>query len=107
MRAFLAILALLATVTLAVDLPAQTTMTAPADDVLRKHNFDGYIEWMPLYGYVGEWVVAGHRVSVTSRTEMNQKHGAPAVGAYVHVNAMEYRGQLVATRIKVKKPKAR
>jgi hypothetical protein len=77
----------------------------PPDTGLQKHSFEGFIEWMPQHGYVGEWVIGGHRVSVTNRTEINMKHGPPAVGAFVHVRAMEYRGQMLAYRIRVKKPK--
>jgi hypothetical protein len=105
MRRFAATLALIHIMTfLAGSLPAQEA-GAPPDAKLRKHNFDGYIEWMPQVGYVGEWVIGGHRVHVTSRTEIHTKHGAPGVGVMVHVNAMGYRGQLVATKIRVKKPK--
>jgi len=105
MRKLSAILALISIMTLLAGSLAAQEKGAPADAKLSKHSFEGFIEWMPQVGYVGEWVIGGHRVSVTSRTEIHTKHGTPAVGAMVHVNAVEYRGQLVATKIRVKKPK--
>ena len=105
MRLLLSVLVLsLALSLFAGSLPAQTEGQQPTSPELKKHSFEGYIEWMPQYGYVGEWVVTGHRLSVTSRTEINTRYGPPSVGAYVHVYAVEYRGQLVATKIRVKKP---
>ncbi|MBM4284462.1 MAG: hypothetical protein FJ128_04325 [Deltaproteobacteria bacterium] len=105
MKMFATLLVLALTAGLAAGgVQAQETQLPP-DTGLQKHSFEGFIEWMPQHGFVGEWVIGGYRVTVTPRTEINMKHGPPTVGALVHVRAMEYRGQMLAYKIRVKKPK--
>lgn len=50
--------------------------------------FPGVIDKLPESGLIGEWVVSGRKVQVTADTEIDQEHGAAAVGAYVQVKGI-------------------
>lgn len=54
-------------------------------------DFEGTIQSLPSGGLVGDWVVGGRTVHVTSSTEVRQDDGPAVVGAYVEV-----RGELLA-----------
>jgi len=49
------------------------------------YEFYGTIEQLPPNGLVGDWIVSGTIVHVTSMTSIEQEHGTVAVGAFVHV----------------------
>lgn len=50
--------------------------------------FPGVVDRLPESGLVGEWLVSGRRVQVTEATQIDQEHGAAAVGAYVQVKGV-------------------
>ena len=55
----------------------------PGDD---EDELEGVIQSLPgTADFVGNWVVSGTTVHVTSDTEIDQEHGAVAVGATVQV----------------------
>ncbi|MDX2034358.1 MAG: DUF5666 domain-containing protein [Blastocatellia bacterium] len=64
----------------------------------------GTISRLPAtQGWVGDWVVSGKTIRVTSSTRIEQKSGAPAVGVYVEVEgARQNDGTIVATKIETK-----
>lgn len=51
-------------------------------------NFPGVVEALPDSGLIGVWTVSNRKVQVTADTEINQEHGAVAVGAYVQVKGV-------------------
>lgn len=63
-----------------VKMPRPSTETPVA--------FPGVIDQLPENGLIGEWVVSGRKVRVTADTEIDQEHGAAAVGAYVQVKGI-------------------
>jgi hypothetical protein len=67
-----------------------------------ENEIHGMIEQLPASGFVGDWVVSGRAVRVTSSTVIEQEHGAVAVGATVEVHGISQTdGSLEATRIEV------
>ena len=65
-------------------------------------KFYGTVESMPA-GWIGTWVVSGRVVQVTPGTQIKQKYGAPAVGAYVEVKGwLQPDNSVSATKIEVK-----
>jgi hypothetical protein len=67
-------------------------------------ELEGVIESLPATpGFVGDWVVSGTTVHVTTDTEIDQEHGAVAVGARVEVEGTaESDGSITAEEIEVK-----
>jgi hypothetical protein len=61
--------------------------TAAADEGPdHEDEFDGVIQTLPAGpGFVGDWVVSGTTVHVSADTELDDDHGAIAVGASVEV----------------------
>lgn len=67
-----------------------------------RHELKGTITSLPSGSLIGNWVVAGTTVSVTSSTIINQEHGAAVVGAAVEVHgSLLANGTFEATRIEV------
>jgi hypothetical protein len=84
-------------------LSAKTTF---ADD--NEFEFGGTITSLPnTTGFVGDWVVAGRTVHVTSSTRIDQEEGSPAVGRRVEVEGMlRPDGSVTATEVEVKEGNA-
>lgn len=72
------------------------------------YKFYGTIESLPnTPGWIGDWVVSGRTVHVTSATRIEQKKGPVAVGAYVEVKGTQQAdGSVNATKIEVKRKKS-
>lgn len=65
----------------------------------------GVIDQLPADGaYLGDWVISGITVSVTTTTSIKQENGAPAVGSFVEVTYVISDGVKVATRIETRVP---
>lgn len=65
--------------------------------------FPGVVDSLPASGLIGEWQVSGRKVQVTAETEINQEHGAVAVGAFVEVKGtLTTDGKVLAREIQVK-----
>jgi hypothetical protein len=61
--------------------------TAPAPNSnLGLISFSGTVQTLPAGGFVGNWAVAGKTVRVNRATEINQRRGPIAVGAYVEIH---------------------
>lgn len=78
----------------------------PANSALAKSGggfkFYGTVESLPA-GWIGTWVVSGRAVQVTPGTQIKQKYGAPAVGAYVEVRGwLQPDNSVSATKVEVK-----
>ena len=73
----------------------------PGDD---EDELEGVIESLPgTPDFVGNWVVSGTTVHVTADTEIDQEHGAVAVGVTVEVEGTtESDGSITAEEIEVK-----
>lgn len=48
-------------------------------------RFSGVIESLPVVGFIGDWVVSGRVIHVTSTTHIEVESGAVVVGAFVEV----------------------
>ena len=68
-----------------------------------RDELKGTIQSLPnTRGFIGDWLVSGRTVHVTSATIINTEHGAVAVGATVEVNGTQQPdGSINATRIEV------
>jgi hypothetical protein len=77
-------------------------VVALADD---EYEFRGTVESLPATsGWTGEWKVGGRVVRVDAATEVEQKEGPVAVGAYVEVEgALQADGTVTATEIEVER----
>jgi subtilisin family serine protease len=65
-------------------------------------RFTATVQSMPQSGYIGDWVIGGKTVHVSSSTEIDDSHGGIAVGTRVEVRGRERTdGSVDATRIKV------
>ena len=65
--------------------------------------FSGQVESLPSSGLIGDWKVSGKTVHVGKDTEIDQEHGAVAVGSSVMVEgALQTDGSINATKIEVK-----
>ena len=62
----------------------------------------GPIEKLPK-GLLGTWVVKGREVLVTKETEIWEKHGKAAVGAYVEVEGSVSGKTFTVREVKIKK----
>lgn len=68
-----------------------------------RDELKGAIESLPASGLIGDWMVAGRTVRVTSSTSINQEHGRAIAGASVEVHGVMWAdGSIDATRIEVK-----
>ncbi|PYS59587.1 MAG: hypothetical protein DMF76_16055, partial [Acidobacteria bacterium] len=67
-------------------------------------EFTGVISSLPnTAGFIGDWVVGGRTVHVTSSTRIEQEDGSPAVGKTVEVEGvLQQNGTVNATDIEVK-----
>jgi hypothetical protein len=67
-------------------------------------ELEGTIQSLPnTTGFIGDWMVGGHTVHVTTATVIDTEHGQVAVGAQVDVKGnLEPNGSIDATRIEVK-----
>src|SRR5882672_1054594 len=67
-------------------------------------EFTGTISSLPnTQGFIGDWIVAGRTVHVTSATRIEQEEGSPAVGKTVEVEGvLQPDGSVSATEIEVK-----
>jgi hypothetical protein len=74
------------------------------DDEFGGMDFEGFVEVLPAStDFVGDWVVSGTTVHVTTDTELDQEAGAIAVGAAVEIEGLsEADGSITATQIEVK-----
>jgi hypothetical protein len=69
-----------------------------------RDELKGIIDSLPSSGLVGDWVVSGRTVRVSSSTIINQEHGAVAVGVAVEIHgALQSDGSIDARRIEVKR----
>ncbi len=96
---------LLAAGALAALLAAFVPSSAVADDGPESEaKLTGIVESLPSTpGFVGDWVVSGTTVHVTSSTEIDQEDGALAVGATVEVEGTaESDGSITADKVEVK-----
>lgn len=81
----------------------------PANVVFADSNGDfkfyGTVESLPsTSGWVGDWMVSGRTVHVAATTQIKQKRGLVAVGAYVEVKGIQQAdGSVNATKIEVKR----
>ncbi|NOZ28954.1 MAG: hypothetical protein GXP39_13005, partial [Chloroflexi bacterium] len=72
----------------------------PGDQTVK---FYGTVESLPANGLIGEWVVSGYVVHVTSATRIEQEHGVVQVGAYVEVKgSLQSDGSVNAYKVEVK-----
>lgn len=68
-----------------------------------RHEVKGNIQSLPSGSLLGDWVVGGTTVHVSSATFINQEHGAAAVGVFVEVHgSLRADGSFDATRIEIK-----
>ena len=74
------------------------------DDDFGEMDFEGFVEVLPATAdFVGDWVVSGTTVYVTTDTEIEQEDGVIAVGAAVEIEGLaEADGSITATEIEVK-----
>lgn len=86
----------------AVLLSALAIFFVLAGHASAQREFFGAVEAMPESGYVGEWIISGRTVKVTSATEMDFRGGAPQVGQVVKVHGQEVDGVYVAREIKTR-----
>ena len=75
-----------------------------AEDGEDDFEFTGTISSLPnTQGFIGDWVVAGRTLHVTSATRIEQENGSPAVGKIVEVEGvLQMDGSVNATEIEVK-----
>jgi hypothetical protein len=74
-----------------------------ADHGENEMKFTGFIESLPSSGLIGNWVVSGTTVRVTSGTRVEQEDGRAVVGAVVKVEgARRSDGSVDATQVEVK-----
>ncbi len=78
--------------------PARTRVGMPLE-------FRGFVETAPSgSGFVGQWVVSGRRVNVSSGTRITQQHGELVKGAYVQVHGwVQADGSINAAYVMTKK----
>lgn len=68
-----------------------------------KSKFQGFIDQLPSGGLVGDWVVSGQTVHVSSNTRIKTKKATITVGALVSVKGARLAdGSTSATKIKMK-----
>src|SRR5262249_7502549 len=69
-------------------------------------EFRGTIQSLPnTAGFIGDWVVNGRTVRVSSRTEIERKSAQVAVGAFVEVEGcLQTDGSVLAKEIEVGAP---
>ena len=74
------------------------------DDSSGEMDFEGFVDVLPASAdFVGDWVVSGTTVHVTTETELDQEDGIIAVGAAVEVEGLaEADGSITAQGIEVK-----
>jgi hypothetical protein len=59
------------------------------DDQFGQIEFEGFVQALPpTTGFLGDWTVSGLTVHVTADTEIDQEHGAIAVGSAVKVEGL-------------------
>ena len=70
----------------------------------RSEKLKGTVQTLPLSaGLIGDWIVSGRVVHVTSSTRLNNQHGNFAVGTRVKVKGLSLAdGSIVATKIQVR-----
>ena len=79
-----------------------TTYHVAFADSGNTYEFYGTIEQLPPNGLIGDWIVSGTTVHVTSMTTIDQEHGNVEVGAFVHVEGYPRAdGSIEATEISV------
>jgi hypothetical protein len=68
-----------------------------------RDELKGRIEQLPVGGLLGDWLVGGRTVRVTSATQIDQEHGPVAIGAFVEVKgASQPDGSILASKVEVK-----
>src|SRR5262249_51102473 len=69
-----------------------------------RNELEGVIQTLPnTTGFIGDWMVSGRTVHVTSATIIDTEHGAVAVGAQVEVKGtLRGDGSIDAAKIEVK-----
>lgn len=74
------------------------------DDEFGQIEFEGIVQTLPATtGFIGDWVVSGLKVHVTTATEIEQEDGPVAVGAAVEVKGLlESDGSVTANKVEVK-----
>src|SRR6266446_4547148 len=75
-----------------------------AEDGEDDFEFTGIVSSLPnTQGFIGDWIVAGRTLHVTSATRIEQENGSPAVGKIVEVEGvLQMDGSVNATEIEVK-----
>lgn len=71
----------------------------------REHSsakFYGVVDALPQNGITGQWLVNGRQVMVVPGTEIKEKRGRVAVGAYVKVEGYPAGASFTADEIEVK-----
>ncbi len=74
------------------------------EDEFGEIQLEGFVQALPsTAGFVGDWIVSGTTVHVTTTTEIDQEDGQVAVGAAVEVEGLaEADGSITASKIEVK-----
>lgn len=65
------------------------------------NKFSGKIEKMPIDGYEGYWIVAGHQVEVSNATIIDEKDGKASLGDKAKVKGVRAGSSIKAFEIKV------
>jgi hypothetical protein len=86
-----------------IDAAKIEVLSNPGGDDGRS-ELEGVIQMLPgTTGFIGDWIVSGRTVHVTTATTIDQEHGAVAVGAQVEVKGnLRSDGSLDAVKIEVK-----
>jgi hypothetical protein len=73
------------------------------DDDDDEFEFKGVVQFLPnTAGFIGNWMVGGRTVRVTSATRINREEGPLVVGALVEVEGVQLAdGSILATKIEV------
>jgi hypothetical protein len=72
---------------------------------LAKDEFNGFVQQMPEYGTMGEWVIGGRTVVVDAKTKIKEKRGKLQTGAYVEVEGRQKDGKFYSSEIRTKEKK--
>ena len=82
-------------------------LPAAGEDEMREVEFKGVIEQLPAGTLIGDWIVAGMVVRVSSQTGIESEKGRPAAGALITVKGKQDDGGIVyAKEMKVEQPAA-
>lgn len=81
----------------ATEIDVEATPGSP-----RQFEFEGFADGLPDGGLIGDWVVRGHTVHVSSTTRVQQEQGVVALHAFVEVRGLlQPDGSINAIQIEV------